>query len=397
MRISTGQVYQNSLNALLEQQSRLIQTQQQIASGKRILGPSDDPAGSARLVGFNQSLQLTQQYQDNLTSARSQLNQTESTLSSINNVLDRVRELALQANNATISASERRMIAVEMNSKLDELLDLANTRNGNGEYMFAGYQVMTRPFSNDPAQGTVYHGDGGQRFAQIGASRQVAVGFSGTEVFRRIPTGNGTFEVARGDANTGTGIIDIGGLTDPTAWQPDHYTIRFTDPGNFVIENGAGNVIGDGVFAPGTQISFLGVSVRIDGQPAAGDTFTVSSSVSQDLFRTIDDLADLLGAEDGMVSPAMLANATNRFLGNIDMAMENIRALRAETGARLRTLDGQEEINAEVILRLREAKSGIEDLDYASAITQLSRQLVGLDAAQKSFLQIQGLSLFNYL
>ncbi len=397
MRISTGLIFQNSLNALLEQQSRLMHTQQQIATGKRILSPADDPAGSASLLGVNQSLQLTRQYQSNIISARNQLSQTESTLASVNDILDRVRELSLQANNATQSGADRRMIAVEMRQNLDALVDLANTQNGNGEYLFAGYQGLTRPFSSDPQQGFVYHGDSGQRFARIGASQQVAVGYPGSEVFQAIPQGNGTFVTRPGDANTGSGIIDSGSVINPNAWDRDQYTIRFVDADNYVVENGVGDTVAQGAYGPGAQVIFSGVTVRIQGTPAAGDTFTVAPSARQDLFTTIDDMIRLLEADTGTAGTSRLANATNSFLSDIDQAMENMRSLRAQTGARLSALDAQEDINAEGILRLQEIKSGIEDLDYATAVTSLSRQLVGLDAAQKSFLQIQGLSLFNYL
>ncbi len=397
MRISTGQIFQNSLNALLDQQSRLMHTQQQIATGKRILSPADDPAGSATLLGLNQSLQLNRQYQDNITSARNQLGQTETTLASVNSVLDRVRELALQANNATLTGPDRRMIAVEMRQNVDALVDLANTQNANGEYLFAGYQGFTRPFSADPQQGYVYQGDSGQRFVQIGATRQVAVGFAGSEVFQAIPNGNGTFVSAEGSANTGTGIIVSGGVVDPTAWDRDQYTITFVDAGNYVVENGSGDVIANGPYLSGAQIAFNGVVVNIEGTPQAGDIFMVSPSTRQDMFSTIDELIQVLESAAGEASSSTIANATNRFLGNIDQGMENIRALRAQTGARLNTLDAQENLNEEAMLGLREAKSAVEDLDYATAITSLSRQLVGLDAAQKSFLQIQGLSLFNYL
>ncbi len=397
MRISTGLVFQNSLNALLDQQSRLMHTQQQIATGKRIMTPADDPAGSASLLGVNQSLQVTHQYQDNITTARNQLERTESTLASVNDILDRVRELTLQANNATISAADRRMIAVEMRQNHDALIDLANTQNGSGEYLFAGYQGLTRPYASDPQLGVVYHGDSGQRFVQVGASRQVAVGYPGSEVFQAIPRGNGVFVTRPGDANTGTGIIDSGSVLNPNAWDRGQYTITFSDAGNYTVEDGNGDPVADGVYAPGTQIVFSGVTVRIEGTPAAGDTFTVAPSTRQDLFTTINDMIVQLESEPGATTSATMANATNGFLSDLDQAMENMRSLRAQTGARLAALDAQEDINAESILRLDEIKSGIEDLDYATAITSLSRQLVGLDAAQKSFLQIQGLSLFNYL
>jgi flagellar hook-associated protein 3 FlgL len=395
VRISTGQIFQGALSALLEQQARLMHTQQQLATGKRILSPSDDPAAAAQLVGLRQSLQVTGQYQDNITAARSRLQHTEDVLASVTNVLGSVRTLALQANNATMSEADRRLVAIEIRQRLDELMSLANTRDAGGEYLFAGYQGLTRPFSFDASGNTLYHGDDGQRFAQTGPVQQVAVGVPGSALFMAIPRGNGVFVVREDPANAGSGVIDPGAVVDPAAWDGDTYTIRFIDPENYVVEDGAGDPVAGGGYESGAQIAFRGIATRIEGAPQAGDSFTVAPAGRQDMFTTIDSLAQSL--ESGAGSASAVANAVNRFLVDIDQALENVQTTRARTGARLKALDSQEETNADSILRLQQARSSVEDLDYASAISHFSRQQVGLEAAQRSFLQIQTLSLFSYL
>lgn len=402
MRISTGQIFQGALGLLLQQQYQIARTQQQLASGKRILSPADDPAGSATLLGLDQSLKSTQQYQDNIGSARSRLNLEESTLSSMTDLMDRVRELAVQANSPVLSDSDRQSVAAELGQQLDQLLSLSNTRDSNGEYIFAGYQSLTQPFSLDPSTGSyAYQGDAGQRFLQVGASRQVAVGDSGRDVFLAIRNGNGTFSASAATGNTGTGLIAPGSVLDRSAYDGDTYTISFPQPADpgvaataYQVTNGAGDVVASGNYASGGQISFAGVSVTLSGAPNAGDSFTVAPSVNQDMFTTVGNLLSTLKAIGS--SPTSYANAAGQALSDIDQAMENINAIRAQVGSRLQALDSQENLNADSIVRVQDAQSQLGDLDYASAITQLNQQMVGLDAAQKSFMQIQNLSLFKY-
>lgn len=395
MRISTGQIYQNSLSALLEQQGQLMKTQQQIATGKRLQSPADDPAAAASLVGLSHSLQMTRQHQENIDVARTQLNQTESTLGRVNNVLDGIRERALQANNATMTASDRQMVAVEMRELQGQLVELANSRNERGEYLFAGYQGKTQPFSIDGDGRVAYHGDDGQRFLQISGNRQMAVNLPGSGVFMAIPTGNSVFETRQDADNQGSAAISPGALTDPAAWDGGAYTLTFVDAENYVIEDSDGEPVAQGEYVAGTPIAFRGIEFSIDGEPEPDDSFSVSPVARQDMFTTIENMITALEQEGG--SGSHVANATNSFLVNIDHALENTQLQRARAGAQLKALDAQFESNADSIMRGEETRSGLEDLDFATAITEMTRQLVGLEAAQKSFMQVQGLSLFNYL
>ncbi len=191
MRISTSQIYQQSVTAMMNKQLELAKTQLQVATGDRILSPSDDPAAATQVLELNQAIDTLDQYQRNADTAETRLGLEEATLSNIGDQLQRVRELAVQGNNDTNSAADRTAIAQEARTLLDGILQLANARDANGEYLFAGYSVDTVPFSDVGAGVYSYDGDQGQRHIQIGASRQIAAGDPGDEVFMKIDDGAG--------------------------------------------------------------------------------------------------------------------------------------------------------------------------------------------------------------
>jgi flagellar hook-associated protein 3 FlgL len=189
MRISTSWTQQSIVNSMLDQQSRLNQTQMQLSTGKKILTPSDDPVAAARIIDLNQSIKQTQQYQSNSDAARQRLSLEDGVLQNATTLLQRINELGIQGLNATNSPSDRTAIATEMEGLNEQLLGLANTKNANGEYIFSGFKCATPPFSKNMAGGGyTYNGDSNQRLIQIGETRQIADGDPGSNVFG-APTG----------------------------------------------------------------------------------------------------------------------------------------------------------------------------------------------------------------
>ncbi len=193
MRISTAQMYYKGVTAMLDKQAELAKTQQQLATGERILAPSDDPAAATQAMQLEQIIETTKQYQRNANYAESRLSLEETVLVEVGNILQRVRELAVRANNDTLSAGDRAAIAAEVRSVQKDLVQLANTQDANGEYVFAGFKTATIPFSDDGAGNFTYNGDQGQRALQIGDNRQVTIGDSGDQVFMRVDDGAGGF------------------------------------------------------------------------------------------------------------------------------------------------------------------------------------------------------------
>ncbi|MFT4518777.1 MAG: flagellar hook-associated protein 3 FlgL [Halioglobus sp.] len=400
MRLSSVQIFQQGISAILQQQSKLNETEQQLATGRRVLTPSDDPVAAVQILDITEDLELVDQYQSNGSLAEGQLALEESVLGEVGNVILRVRELVLQANNASQSQETRSSIATEVEARIDQLEALANTRDASGEYIFAGYQAGSEPFSR---QGSVvsYAGDDGQRFLQIGSSTQVAVRDSGADVFMAIASGNGTFATAADPGNSGTAVA--GTTSANGTFVRDNYTVAFSqltaaDPVTYQVLDSSATVVAGGNYATGDTIEFAGASITFDGEPADGDSFNVSPSVKQDMFTTLQNIADSLNGSGS--SPAEISavnNAMTRALENLDQAHGNVLEVRADVGVRLGLVDSQSDINESFNLQLQSTLSDVQDLDYAEAISRFNLQLTALQAAQQAYVKMQGLSLFNYL
>jgi len=402
MRISTGQIQLQGIAAVLEQQAQLTKTQLQLSTGKRVLTPADDPAAASLGLELNQTLAVTQQYQTNADSAKTRLGNEEVVLDSVTALLQNVRTLAVQANNATLGAENRAAIAAEVRQRVEELLGYANSRDGNGEYLFAGHQGQTQPFASTVGGTFTYSGDQGQRYLQIGPTRQLAVGDSGTEVFQAVRNGNGTFVTNYNAGNSGSGVINPGTVSGTFA--PDTYTLAFTqvlstDPITYTVTRASDSAtVASGSYTSGAAISFAGVQTSVSGTPANGDTFTVTPSANQDIFTTLQNLANALTAPTSAAgAQAKLNNNINRALTDIDQALGNILEVRAQVGTRLNAIDAQKDLNSAFVLEVQKTLASVQDIDYAEAASRLNSQLVALQAAQQTYVKVQGLSLFDYL
>ena len=192
MRISTSWIFQQGVNTMLDHQTQLANTQQQLATGQRILNPSDDPSASTRVLELDQLIDTTKQYQRNSNYAETRLKLEETVLSDVGDILQRVRELAVRANNDSLSAGDRNAIAIEVRTSLDGLLQLANSKDATGEYLFSGNKTGTRAFSDNGGGNFVYNGDQGVRSLKIGPTRNVSVGDAGDSVFMKVDDGAGS-------------------------------------------------------------------------------------------------------------------------------------------------------------------------------------------------------------
>lgn len=299
MRISTNTLYELGVSAIQQRTADLIKTQQQLASGRRILTPSDDPVGASQALELNQSLSVTEQYKSNIAHADSQLSLEDTVLAGVTRVLQDAKVTAVNAGNPTLSSANLGALATELRGRYQELLGLANSKDGQGQYMFAGFKGTTQPFTQSSGAG-VYAGDQGQRAVQISGSRQVTTTDSGQDVFKPGVTG-------------------------------------------------------------------------------------------QDVFATLDTLITQLSS--GSITSTQLSTALN----GLDSALTNVLRVRASVGARLRELESTDGTHDESALQYKTTISDLQDLDYTKAITDLTRTQTSLEAAQKSYVAVQQLSLFNYI
>ncbi len=429
MRVSSGMIFSAGVQSIQKQTSSLLHTQQQVASGRRILTPADDPVAAAHALEVEQAKNTNALYLNNQKAAGEALGLEESRLVGVGELIRNVRTLAVQGGGGALTDRDRRSIASELRQRFDELIGLANATDGEGQYLFSGYMGDTAPFSGTVATGVGYAGDEGQRRMQVSASRQIAVSDSGNDIFMRIRNGNGSFAATAGSGNDGSGVIDAGTVTDPSLWNDTgnskDFSIVFAVSSAVppvttydIVDNASGDSLLTGaaagaapyprVFTPGEAIILksqgaepafdYGARVLIGGHPADGDSFDLDASTSQSLFATLADLIDALetGTSAGNGN-TQLANGIGAALSNLDQAQDNVLRVRAAIGARQNEVDALASVGEELNQHYEDALSRLQGLDYAEAITRLTQEQGYLEAAQKSFLRVSSLSLFNYV
>lgn len=398
-RISNQQMTGRAARQILARSSEVARHQQEISSGRRINRPSDDPAGAGRLVGMEQARARLEQFDRNASAAESRLGLEETALTGVIDSLTRLRELAVSAGNGALDANSHRAIQTEVNYHLDALYGFANTRDGNGAYLFSGTNTSTRPFSPDSPD-VIYSGSDEVLKLQVGAGQKVDTTHSGAEVFLRIRGGNGQFQTDTDAANTGSGTIDTGSVTDMTTFTYDNYRIVFTSPTSMdIINDTTGATVQSGLtYEDNRVIEFDGRGVVITGKPAAGDVFHVEPSQQKDVFNIVKDFSEALAADPpDDAATAQQRQAFASMLTDIDQSLDHINTVRSQAGSRLKGIDGSREDNAALKLQIAQTRSSIEDLDMAQAITKLESEVFSLEVLQKSYTRIKDLSIFNYL
>ena len=401
MRISTNQIFQSGVRQLMDGQSKLYQLQNQLASGKRFQSAQDDPVAAAQVLLTSQSLAINTQYANNQKSAFSQLGLEEERLQSVIDSLQFSREQVVAGGNASYSDSQREILAKELENQFGFLLGMANSTDANGYYLFSGYQGNTKPFQLQADGSVQYAGDEGQRLLQVGTSRQMPISDSGRGIFSTIRTGNGTFAMTAASTNTGTGVLSSGSLKGPTPWSSDSYQIQFTSATDYTVTNLTTSAVsGPFTFTSDAEITEVpGVSMSIQGTPAAGDVFTVESSSDQSIFTTLQNLVTAFSTNiaGNPVLAASVRNTINAEMQNLDRALENVSAAQAAIGSRRSELNSLTSAAEALDTHYQARIEDLQGIDYAQVISQFIQQTTQLEAAQSSFAKITGLSLFNYL
>lgn len=401
MRLSTAGMHRTTINAILETQSKLAKSQEQITTGKKFQTASEDPIGAVRVQALDRKLADNEQYGRNANILESRLSYEEQTLADITSVLQSARDSALSGANATLGQQERKMIANQVRQNLAALMDMANRQDGNGEYLFAGTSSAIQPFVQG-AGGVNYQGDQTARQIRISSTQSLTDVHTGVDTFMGLAERNGVFRTTVAATNTGNATIDLGTVTNSAAWVPANYTLQFTTATDWQVVDDTlptPNIVASGSgFTSGQSIGFLGVSVTITGAPAANDSFSIAPAQSIDVFAMLDELARTLEGDAAIAgSQAAFQAQIGASLANLDSALERVVGVRAEVGTRLQAIDVAAEFRESEEVDLQALISSIRDVDYASTISQLNQQYASLQAAQATYTKIAQLSLFDYL
>ncbi|KUY97164.1 flagellar biosynthesis protein FlgL [Burkholderia territorii] len=410
MRISTTQFYQLNVGQMNDQQAQLAQLYQQISSGVSLTTPADNPVGAAQAVQLSMTSATLSQYASNQSTALASLGAEDQALQNVSTVLGNIQSVIVRAGDGSLADSDRAALATQLEGYRDQLLSLANSTDGAGNYLFAGYKNAAAPFTKNAAGGISYVGDTGTRTVQIDDSRSVPQGDSGLSVFMSVQSLGSSPVQAAGASNTGTATIGNVTVTDPSAATNGHqFTITFggtaAAPTYTVTDNTATppTTTPAQAYTSGTAIALgSGMKVAVSGTPAVNDTFSVTPAPQAsgvDVFSTLDSMITALKTPvtGNATAIAALSNAMGTAATKINNSMRNVTTVLASVGGREQEVKAMQAVNQTAALQ---TTSNLSDLTGTNMVTTISQYLQvqnALSGAQKAYAQLQNMSLFQYI
>ncbi|KEZ78025.1 flagellar hook-associated protein FlgL [Salinisphaera hydrothermalis] len=403
MRLSTNTIYAQGTQSILDQQTRVSQIGEKLATGKRINKPSDDPRGAAQLLDMQQASQINDQYASTRSTAETQLSTEENQLNQVTTALDSAKQALVQASNGTLSNADRDSLANKLDGVYQQLLSAANAKDGNGDAIFAGYSSSATAFTGSPGN-LVYSGDQGQRELQVDGSRRITVNDPGSSVFAAT-TANAKYVATADGSNSGsTTYASLDVVASNASDFGDTFKLSFSGSGSSatysVVDQTTGNtLVSNAAYQSGQQIALgSGLQTTIKGDPTNGDSYTFAKGASSDsniLNALANTVATLRQPVDSPAAQAKLTNTINRANRQVDNSLDNVLSVRSNLGTKLSALDSLDNIGDTQSVTDKQNISKIRDVDMVSAISDFSLAKVALQAAQQTFSSVQKMSLFS--
>lgn len=399
MRISSNMIYDRGVASIQQQWSNILQTSQQVATGRRVLTPADDPIASARALEIGQTQAVNKQFSVNIGYADDAMKLLEARLDGAGEILHYVRTRAVQAGNgdSTMKPEDLRALAVDMKAQFEAMLALANSQDGMGEYIFGGYRSQAQPF-NGNLSGVSYAGDQGERSIQVSASRYMPISLPGSDVFDRTLTlDTNTIKVYGALDNEGSAAPTLSAVDPAAVNQASRYQLRFdAATGEYSVTRLGqdGNEV-----PPATTLT--PPSATIDGLTLSLPTADVADGDAFEIYvpstSMLNNMAMFAAALEKQNGVSGMTGAVAFALETFDASQESILKARAQIGSQLTETEALANLGSDLNIQYAAALSDLMDVDYVDAISSLTQQQTYLQAAQMSFMRVSGLSLFNYL
>jgi flagellar hook-associated protein 3 FlgL len=417
MRISTNEFLLGALPELLNQESAVNQLNEEIATGQTMLDATSDPAGAGEAMQLSGAIAQLNYDASNAAGGTLSLQNTLSVLQQVSTVLDQLRQTALQGADASTSPAERQALATTAHGQLQQLLQLANSQDPDGNYLFAGSSATAAPFVTEADGQIDFVGDAAVNSVTIAPGVTVPVTATGQGIFTSLPAGSNGVSVTAGADNTGTAFALVQGISSVSQLTAERlagtqYQIEF-GPGSsagslaYTVVSGSGapgtarfaassGVIASGGFVAGQDLQFAGLDVAIDGAPAAGDNFTVDPEASTSVFQTVQQLISGLSSTAGTLSSASLQQVQNA-IANLDDAQNALVSTQASLGSALAEVQAVQGENQTDTTNAQAQLSNLQSANLPQVLANYSASVTALQAAELAFSRIQNLSLFSVI
>ena len=400
-------MFLSTSSQLAKQSGRINELQAKISTGEKLLSPSEEPQRAALINQLESTASQISTYQKNLDKVDGRLSIEEAILTSVDNIMGRIRDLSLAAASGTYSAGDKAIVVQEMRGLRDELLSLANSQDSGGNYIFAGTKVTTVPYQENAAGEVSYYGDSSSAVVSTGPNSNVKLNRPGSEVFSKV-TDVGVdysfFDVLDGMANALMGTAKqetVSAIFSTSATQLNsgdvfnlEVSVGKTTPVDTII-----NVATDTPEGIVTAIneSSTGLTAKLVKEDITSDEVRIyiEGPAGEEGVFTISTAAGV---------PATFPNITftnndaiQRGIGRVSESKNLATDALVGIGVSMSVVNEKKDVNEERDLAVKKLISSEKDLDYALAVTELSSEIIALEALQSSFAKISQMSLFDYL
>ena len=403
MRVATANSYENTIGNLSKRQTELVDQQNRISTGKRVLKASDDPVSAVLSEAVQNRYARVEADKRSLESSRTSLTQAESALGEASELIQDVRTVLVAAGNGTYSDRERADLAQQIEGLRERLLGVANQRDSSGRTLFGGLGGSSTPFveAYGPTGGGNVRFDG-QRGQEATGNNTLPQSLDGEAIWMQVPQGNGTFAIDLAAGNTGGVRTDSGKVINPSALTGQDYSIAFADVAGvmqFSVTNSSTGTPVAGMsgvpYVQGSAIEFDGMSMVVSGAPQSGDSITVATPTTPtDIFKVMQNAIDALRTTGNSASRI---HAVDRAMGELDASLDRTLQARSQTGAWLNRADATQALLTGRGVAHKTEQSNLEDLDMIQGISDFQNKQTGLQVALQSYAQVQKLSLFQYI
>ncbi|OLQ85119.1 flagellar hook-associated protein 3 [Vibrio ponticus] len=394
-RISSFHNYQSVQNDLRRQESKVHHNQAQLASGKKLVDPSDDPMATHYIQNIGQQSEQLKQYVESIVMSRNRLEHHEVIVANAESFIDEGKRTVMEMINGSLSPEDRMAKQREIEELFNNLFTLANTQDESGNYIFAGTKTKIQPFFRDKADNVSYSGDDYQRKMRVASGLEMAINDPGSKMFMEISNPFGDYN-PNYKLQEGSELL-LERATNLDASDDASYKVTFVDMPEgkygYQLERN-GSVVKADEYDPSQGIQYKDMSLLVKGKISKGDVIELEPQKTFDMFDSLKRARDL---SEGSVSDASNSAELHQVTRELHAAFIHLNKARSDIGARLSTLDTQEQQHEDFRMTLAKSKSTFEDLDYASAVIEFNENTRALQASQQAFGKAKDLTLFNYI
>jgi flagellar hook-associated protein 3 len=402
MRVTTNMMYDRNVSHMMKTTERLSKASEQMMTGERFTTAGEDPVAMAQKLDLTTTISRYQQYSSNGTQLESSLGLEEKSLDSIYSALSSAYTKVQQSVNSTNGTTDKEALATELEELQKQMLDLMNSKDSSGEYLFSGNLSQTEPFYKDSSGQYVYQGGSGQNYIQVSSTVKIASNDNGAGIFESVPTqrtataSSASISVSIDSQSTFDSFYRNNYDFDTAA--NNTYTVETTagTPDQYSVKDAGGTVLQTGDYTQGADISFNGLTLNLDvAAGGATQSFALDSPKNDNILNTMSEMIAAL--RDPSTTTDQLTAIAAKTETHLTNTQDSVNSVLGKIGGRLNNLDAVMSSNDELTTLSKTTRANVSEIDLYEATTNATKENTALSMAQQAYSMISKTTLFNYL